>query len=411
MFLFDLDGTITKQETLPIIAKEFNLEAKINELTSATIQGNIPFIESFIQRVNILKDLPITQIDELLENIPLFKNIVEFIEKNNENCIIITGNLDVWVKSLLKRINCKYYSSSANTSNNNVETISEILKKEDIVKNYQLEGYKVVVIGDGNNDLEAMRLSDISIACGLIHHPANSLLTIVDYVVYDEAPLVRLLTQINAQQKGTSIVLSCAGIGSRLGLSMTKALIRIENKSLIHWQLESFKNVEDVRIVIGYQALDVIKEVLEKSKNIIFAFNHDYFNTKTGASLYIGSKNANEYVIAWDGDLLVHPNDIAMCLNYDGEYIGCSDIISDDTVFVKLNDNNEVKSFSYDDGDFEWSGPAKLKKDKIKYISSNVFNQIEEYLPLPMLKISAQDIDTYNDFKRAQQFIRSWRNE
>ena len=269
MFLFDLDGTITKEETLPIIAKKFDLESEINELTSSTIQGNIPFIESFIQRVNILKDLPINEIDQLLKSIVLFKDIVKFIEQNNQNCAIITGNLDVWVKSLLKRINCKYYSSSANIKENNIEKISYILRKEDIVYKYQKQGYKVVVIGDGNNDLEAMRLADISIACGLIHHPANSLLTIVDYVIYDEKPLVRLLTQIQEEQKGTSIVLSCAGIGSRLGLSMTKALICIEDKSLIHWQLDAFKNVEDIRIVIGYQAYDVIEEVLKKEKNFI----------------------------------------------------------------------------------------------------------------------------------------------
>jgi phosphoserine phosphatase len=53
-FIFDLDGTITKEETLPLIARHFKVEEKIEELTRATVAGEVPFIESFIQRVNIL---------------------------------------------------------------------------------------------------------------------------------------------------------------------------------------------------------------------------------------------------------------------------------------------------------------------------------------------------------------------
>lgn len=53
-FLFDLDGTVTSVETLPIISQHFNCTEQIAELTALTVQGNVPFIESFIRRVNIL---------------------------------------------------------------------------------------------------------------------------------------------------------------------------------------------------------------------------------------------------------------------------------------------------------------------------------------------------------------------
>ena len=36
-FIFDLDGTITKEETLPLIARHFKVEEKIEELTRATV--------------------------------------------------------------------------------------------------------------------------------------------------------------------------------------------------------------------------------------------------------------------------------------------------------------------------------------------------------------------------------------
>jgi choline kinase len=208
-----------------------------------------------------------------------------------------------------------------------------------------------------------------------------------------------------------SIVISCAGIGSRLGLGQTKALININGKSLIAWQLESFKDVEDVRIVIGYQANDVIKEVLQYRKDVIFIYNHRYFETKTGASFYLGAKHANEYVIEWDGDLLVHPDDIRKLLSIDGEFICYADKTSDEAVFVNIDKNGGVESFSREIGDYEWTGPACIKKNKLSYSSNHVFNQLEPYLPMPGLKIRAYDIDTYEDYLRVSEIIKTWETE
>ncbi len=407
-FIFDLDGTITQEETLPLIAKHFGVEDKINELTKNTISGNIPFIESFIQRVNILGNFDVNEVNNLLKEVCLFDNIVNFIQENKENCVIATGNCNEWISSLAKKIGCKCYASEVSIKDNKIDKLTHVIKKEDIVSKYKSLGYQVVVIGDGNNDMEAMRKADVSIACGLIHFPANSVMSVADYVVFSEKSLLRLLNQIKEPQKGISLILSCAGIGSRLGLDKTKALIEIENKKLIHWQLEHLNMIEDIRIVIGYQSYSVINAVLEQTKEIIFVYNHDYFYTKTGASFYLGTKHANEYCIEWDGDLLVHPDDVLKCIEYDGEYIAGSDILSEDSVCMKINENNQVISFSKEYGDFEWTGPAKIKRDKIKYTSTNVFNQLEEYLPLPFLKINARDIDTYADYKNAIEFVRSW---
>jgi choline kinase len=206
-----------------------------------------------------------------------------------------------------------------------------------------------------------------------------------------------------------SVVISCAGVGSRLGLAKTKALITIEKRSLISWQLELFKEIEDIRIVVGFQANDVVKEVLKYRKDVVFVYNHNYFDTKTGASFYLGARHANEYVLEYDGDLLVHPDDMKLCLEVDGEFIAYSEKMSDDAVYVKINEIGDVLSFSRDGGDYEWTGPACIKRDKIKYSSGNVFNQIEPYLPMKGIKIRAADIDTYYDYQRAVEFVKKWR--
>jgi len=409
-FLFDLDGTVTSAETLPIIASHFDCKEEISELTKRTVQGNIPFIESFIRRVNILGKYSVSETSELLAHVPLYPEVKAFIDAHRSDCIIVTGNLTCWCEGLFKKIGCQCYGSDAECEDDKVSRLKTILRKEQIVDQYKALGETVVFIGDGNNDLEAMRHANVSIAAGLTHNPAPSLLAITDYVVFDEHALCRQMKQLAGEfSDSKSVVISCAGIGSRLGLGLTKALVEINGSSLISWQLKLFKNVEDVRVVIGFQGREIIDEVLQYRKDIIFCYNHRYFETKTGASFYLGARHANNEILEWDGDLLVHPDDVKMLLATKGEYICYGDKTSEETVFVRTNDKGEVLSFSRESGDYEWTGPACMEKRNLTYNSNNVFNMFEPLCPMRGIKVRAYDIDTYNDYIRVAEITKDWK--
>lgn len=195
-FLFDMDGTVTSCETLPLIASNFGIETKIDALTRETVQGNIPFIESFIRRVNILGDLSVSEVSELLSTVPLYPQVAEFIKKHKKDCIIVTGNLRCWCEKLGNKIGCKGFYSECEVQADKIVKLTSILRKEQVVEHYRMLGETVVFIGDGNNDLEAMRHANISIAAGLTHNPAKSLYAITDYVVFSEEALCRQLNQL-----------------------------------------------------------------------------------------------------------------------------------------------------------------------------------------------------------------------
>lgn len=210
-------------------------------------------------------------------------------------------------------------------------------------------------------------------------------------------------------QTTKSVIISCAGIGSRLGLGTTKALIKIDGKSIIQWQLELFQEVKDIRVVVGFQAAEVIAEVKKYRPDAVFVYNHNYFDTKTGTSYYLGARHGAEYAVEIDGDLLIHPEDAKMLLELDGEWIAYADKSSEDGVYVKVNEAGEVIGFSRQEGDYEWTGPCCLKRENIIYSSEYVFNQLESHLPMRGIKIRARDIDTYNDYINAIEFIKTWR--
>ncbi len=195
-FLFDLDGTITKEETLPLIAKHFHVEADIDRLTRETVEGKVPFEESFAHRVRILGQFPVDEVSGLLGDVELHPMMVDFIRGNRAVCRIVTGNLFCWIGKLVQRLGCGCYASQAEVRDNRVAALSSILRKEEVVRRLTEEGCKVVFLGDGNNDIEAMRLADVSIAAALTHRPAEGVLSVADYVAVDEKELYERLNRL-----------------------------------------------------------------------------------------------------------------------------------------------------------------------------------------------------------------------
>lgn len=207
-----------------------------------------------------------------------------------------------------------------------------------------------------------------------------------------------------------SIVISCAGMGTRLGFGCTKALVEVEGKTLIERQLELLKNYDDIRVVVGYQAEKVITVVNSVRKDVHFVFNNDYLTTGTGASFYLGAKDGREYAVALDGDLLVHPDDLIKVIEYNGSCVGGTTPSTDNpwTMPTQMINGIEcVTGFSKEHGEYEWTGLAKIRTDKLQPGTHHVFHLIEPMLPLPMVFIRTKEIDTVDDYERAVTWIRN----
>jgi HAD superfamily phosphoserine phosphatase-like hydrolase len=407
-FIFDLDGTLTTEETLPLIAREFGIEKDIAELTKLSIKGEIPFMESFINRVNLLSEIDVNQVANLLARVGLNEEILEFIAENRKECLVLTGNFSGWISILIERIGCEVISSSGYVNDSNRLELTSIIKKEQIIKELKKDGEFIVYVGDGNNDAEAMKLSDVSIACGLVHPPANPVMQVADYAVYNTSALMRLLRGIKNPKKGRTVVIAAAGIGSRLGLNTTKSLLEINGTTIIEIQLKQFYKVEDLRVTVGFQAASVIGKVLSIRRDVIFALNHDYFHNKTAASIFLGARYAGNLILAVDGDLIVKPSDMQRCLEQECEFLGVSKSSSEEPIYVDLNKDGDLARFKTGNKLYEWTGPALLKQEKLYFSDGNLCDLLLQFLPIKALQIEAMDIDTYADYLNSFNKVKAW---
>ena len=79
--VFDFDSTLMEGETLEFIAREYNIEPLMKNITTQAMEGKIDFFESLIQRVALLKGAKEEKIIEICENLPYTKGAKETISE------------------------------------------------------------------------------------------------------------------------------------------------------------------------------------------------------------------------------------------------------------------------------------------------------------------------------------------
>jgi len=195
-YCFDLDGTVTAQELLPLMAAELDLYDEISALTQATINGLIPFEQSFKLRCKLLSDLPINKIQEVAGKVKLNENIAQFIRENKDDSYIITGNIYEWIKPIIEKLDCKIFCSQGKFNNGKLSGLEKIINKGEVIKGLRKSGESIISVGDGMGDVLMFEESDVSIAFGGVHEPIETLMKVSNYLVYEEDSLCRLLNTL-----------------------------------------------------------------------------------------------------------------------------------------------------------------------------------------------------------------------
>ncbi len=187
-FAFDLDGTVTTVETLPLLARELGLSKEMKRLTDATLVGEIPFEQSFRLRHGMLKSIPLERICEIMSKVPLDPAIEKFIRGHREQCALVTGNLDCWIAPISVKLGCETFSSTLDAKGRLI-----VLDKSSAIKKLRTSADRVIAIGESFNDISMMKAADISIAYGGVHRPIDAAVAIADFIAFDGVSLCRML--------------------------------------------------------------------------------------------------------------------------------------------------------------------------------------------------------------------------
>ena len=121
-----------------------------------------------------MSDISVAEVNQVVSEIPLNPYIAEFIEQNRDRCYVVTGNLDVWISGLMKKLKMENhcYCSKADVINDRISKV------------------------DGDNDSGMARMADIAIGFGGVRPIAQSLLRNADFAFYEDKRCAEFLWKL-----------------------------------------------------------------------------------------------------------------------------------------------------------------------------------------------------------------------
>lgn len=205
-----------------------------------------------------------------------------------------------------------------------------------------------------------------------------------------------------------TVVIAAAGGGTRLGIGLPKCLVNIGEHKIFEYLLKAFAWADEIRMVVGFMADEVMKQVSEIDNRVVFVHNLDFSHTSTRQSNFLGVQGIEGTVLFIDGDMIIsRKTSDLLCHAYDtGEsLIGVAKQLSEEPVYAGVEDG-KIQWFSYDcPSEYEWANVALLDAKKLKDQNTHFYVQLEEYLPTKSVLIERLEIDTPDDLEHAKHEI------
>ena len=205
------------------------------------------------------------------------------------------------------------------------------------------------------------------------------------------------------------VVITAAGIGSRLGMNLPKCLVTVCGRCIIDYQLDLLADVEDVRIVVGFKRDLVIRHVRERRSDVTFVLNHAYASTTVLESLALGARGLREPFVALDGDVVPEPDSFRAFLRSCEQHVPLTsfcEAASSQPVYANIDDvdgeSRLVALRREPESAWEWPGISYLHPIMIEARSTFVYEQIVNYLPVRAVKVRCWEIDTPDDMQQAE---------
>lgn len=174
----DMDSTLITIECIDEIADMQGLKPQVAEITEAAMRGEIEFKESLTRRVALLKGLDAGALqrvyDERLALSPGAEKMLSAMQAAGLKTLLVSGGFSFFTDRMKQRLNLDY------THSNKLEIVDGKLtgrvidgivdgeeKKatvERVCQDLGISPKQAIVMGDGANDLQMMRIAGLSVA-------------------------------------------------------------------------------------------------------------------------------------------------------------------------------------------------------------------------------------------------------
>ena len=174
---FDMDSTLIRTEVIDELATLAGVGAEVQLITEAAMRGEIDFQSSFRRRVALLRGLPESALQQVIDTVPLMdgaERLIGTLRRLGYKTAILSGGFTFVGRVLQQRLGIDYLQANELDIRGGVVTgevrepiVDGARKAFHLAEIARIEGLnmeQVIAVGDGANDLPMLELAGLGIA-------------------------------------------------------------------------------------------------------------------------------------------------------------------------------------------------------------------------------------------------------
>ncbi len=178
LLIADMDSTMIGQECIDELAAEVGLKEKVAAITARAMNGEIAFEPALRERVALLKGLPVSVVDEVIEKritlTPGGRELIATMKAKGYYTALVSGGFTVFTSRIAETLGFDENRANillAEGGRLTGEVAEPILGKQakvdaltDISERLGISPQEAMAVGDGANDLGMLHLSGAGVA-------------------------------------------------------------------------------------------------------------------------------------------------------------------------------------------------------------------------------------------------------